>query len=512
MIVKSIKIERFRAFKDLEFELGPKVTAIAGQNGTMKSTLLGMLAQPFSLTDEDNEMFNERTIDGLKFESKFQDKFKISPSKDVVGEHRYTLAIDERIYSKRDFTCISIERSDRGKKSLRFWSDEGRKEGMGYIQCPILFLSLKRLSPIGEERLKESTEVSLTAEESAYFIEKHNELLCLNDNIQTVDHLLSSNKNTLAPTSDKYDAITISAGQDNIGKILMAILSFKRLKSKCPNTYKGGILFIDEIDATLFPAAQEQLVKFLFHESKKLGLQVVFTTHSLNILNMLLTDPYRHDGRVIYLAKRGEGVVDFPDPEFNDIVNDLNIISDKQSQPSIKMRLYCEDEEALLFTRYLLKKYNKHINFMKGISLGCGNYFDLLNRKIPEFTNSLIVLDSDTREKRSKDIKKYKNVILLPKENKSPEQLFYSFLKNLDDTDDFWDNSLGGYTKQVCFKNYHSEPKDRVAYKSWFNEQKVHWGRSGKKLFDRWARDNVAFIESFLLDFDKAYLFLKKKY
>ena len=159
MIIKKIKIERFRAFNNLEIELGSKVTAIAGQNGTMKSTLLGMLAQPFSLTDEENEMFCERTIDGLKFESKFQDKFKISPTKDVVGQHQYTLTVDENVYSKKEFTCISIKRNDRGKESLRFWSDEGRKEGMGYIQCPILFLSLKRLSPIGEERLKESTEV-----------------------------------------------------------------------------------------------------------------------------------------------------------------------------------------------------------------------------------------------------------------------------------------------------------------------------------------------------------------
>ena len=502
----------FRAINNLEFELGSKITAIAGQNGTMKSTLLGMLAQPFSLTDNESEMYNEKTIDGLKFESKFQDKFKISPTKDVIGQHRYTLTIDEDVYEKKNFTCISIERNDRGKRSLRFWSDEGRKEGMGYIQCPILFLSLKRLSPIGEERLKENTEVQLTPEERTYFIQKHNDLLCLSDNIQSVDHLLSSNKNTLAPASDKYDAITISAGQDNIGKILMAILSFKRLKAKCSIAYKGGILFIDEIDATLFPAAQEQLIKFLFHESGKLNLQVVFTTHSLNILNMLSSDPYRHDGRVIYLARRGDSVVSFPDPEIGEIINDLHVIADKGSQPSIKLKLYCEDEEALLFTRYLLKKYNRQMNFMRGISLGCGNYLDLLNRKVPEFTKSIIVLDSDVQKKHAKEIKKNKNIALLPKDGQSPEQLFYTFLKQLEDTDVFWDTSLGGYTKQVCFRDYGSEPKDRYDYKKWFNAQKSNWGQSGAKLFNRWARENAEAVGVFIEEFEKVLRYLRREY
>ncbi len=51
MIIKSVHIEKFRGFEDVEFELGKKVTAIAGQNGTQKSTLLGIIAQPFSVKD-----------------------------------------------------------------------------------------------------------------------------------------------------------------------------------------------------------------------------------------------------------------------------------------------------------------------------------------------------------------------------------------------------------------------------------------------------------------------------
>lgn len=42
---------------------------------------------------------------------------------------------------------------------------------------------------------------------------------------------------------------------------------------------------IDEIDAGLFPAAQRRLIEKLSSITKKLDLQVVFTTHSPEIIN-----------------------------------------------------------------------------------------------------------------------------------------------------------------------------------------------------------------------------------
>jgi len=46
--VESLNITKFRRFNNIPLSFGNKVTLIAGQNGTSKSTLLGMLAQPFS--------------------------------------------------------------------------------------------------------------------------------------------------------------------------------------------------------------------------------------------------------------------------------------------------------------------------------------------------------------------------------------------------------------------------------------------------------------------------------
>ena len=49
MKIEKVYITKFRGFKEQELELGNQLTAIAGQNETQKSTLLGMITQTFSI-------------------------------------------------------------------------------------------------------------------------------------------------------------------------------------------------------------------------------------------------------------------------------------------------------------------------------------------------------------------------------------------------------------------------------------------------------------------------------
>ena len=70
MIIKSIEVEKFRSISDVKFELGKKLTAIAGRNATQKTTLLGMLGQPFAIS-KDSPLFGCSTVDGYNFRSQF---------------------------------------------------------------------------------------------------------------------------------------------------------------------------------------------------------------------------------------------------------------------------------------------------------------------------------------------------------------------------------------------------------------------------------------------------------
>ena len=63
-----------------------------------------------------------------------------------------------------------------------------------------------------------------------------------------------------------------------MGKIILALLSFKRLKEKYPKGYKGGILLIDELDATMYPGSQERLLRVLRRWSNRYRIKL-FSLH-----------------------------------------------------------------------------------------------------------------------------------------------------------------------------------------------------------------------------------------
>lgn len=504
-IIRSIHIEKFRAFRGKDIAFTNNVVAIAGQNGTMKTTLMGMLSQPFSLQTHP-VMQEERTIDNQKFEKQMQEIFKISPKYDKIGEHNYTLNIDKKFHASETYQCVSVKRiaTAGGKETLRFWNAEGRSRGMGFVQCPVVYLSMKRLLPIGETQVKNVADSVLTDEETQQFILLHNRILSLLDPVHHVGSVAVKNeKNTLGVETDEYDALTISAGQDNVGKIILALFSFQRLQQKYPNDYKGGLLFIDEIESTLFPAAQKQLLLVLNEFADKLKLQIFFTTHSYSILEAIFEKPRL--ANVIYLKKHGKNIdVHYPD-SITAIRYDLEIkAAPTKAKPSTLLKIYTEDNESRLWVKSMLEDVHGYFDFDK-FSFSCNDYVRLLNHGFSEIVNNIVVLDGDVADCK---IRKHPNVIKLPGDC-SPEKLFYDFLSSLDDDDKLWNNNLGGYSKQVCLHGY-SEISDRDLAKQWFNSQfrPERLGKTGKKLFNRWKKENPEMVEMFR---EKFFAYVKRK-
>lgn len=384
-IIEKIEIEEFRAFHNTTIEFNRPVNAIIGKNGTLKTTLLGMLAHPFSL--ETGLMSSEKPlIGGKKFNSPMSDKFKFSDKFDIAGHHKWSLYINKDVYMKKIFTCQSILRSDT--KKLRFWSTEGREKGMNYIQCPVIYLSMKRLIPLGEEKSLTIDNADLTEEEKELYCLWHNKILISTENISGVSAVNSNNKHSLGPITEKSDAWTISAGQDNIGRIILSVLSMKRLMDKYNEEFKGGIIFIDEIESTLYPAAQEKILDFMFDTAYKYKLQYFFTTHSI-------------------------------------------------------------------------------------MDLSWTTYKTLYEHKVPEFMNNIIVLDGDVKNSSNgwRNYPKNSNIAFLPTEL-APERMLYECLFNLDEKDDFWDNTISGYSKMVCFRDYPNHLDSIDDIKDWFKSQK----------------------------------------
>lgn len=492
MKITKIHIEKFRGFQNEEFELGSQLTAIAGQNGTQKSTLLGIVTQTFTLKKGD-PMRVEKPLCGGNYISSFKDKFRLSPFFDKPKDHEWTISFDSNI---EDFTVESIKRSD--DPNVRFWKKGARKEGDGYISLPTIFLSLKRLVPAAEESAIKTNDDLLTTEELSEFKQLHNKILITQVPISSATAITSKNKQSLGVSTNLYDWNQNSMGQDNLGKIILALFSFQRLKNKYPNQYKGGILAIDELDATMYPASQVELLKVLRQYASRLKLQILFTTHSMSLLramNDLVNEVNQqpqtaNQVKIVYLKRVDNKIEIKQGIDFNSIQLDLNVVAEGNKRKKSKITVYTEDNETVLLTKTILKSKAGILDFVDA-TLPCSSLIEFVNKKIPAFSypHSMVILDGDVRLDitRSKKIKGAKNVLVLPGNN-SPERLVADFLWNLSDADPLWRNISNGYTKQVCFRTYPLEQinapgeEGRQYAKRWFNDQLSYWGRGGAKV------------------------------
>ena len=156
-------------------------------------------------------------------------------------------------------------------------------------------------------------------------------------------------------------------------------------------------MLIDELDATLFPAAQKKLVEVLFKFAAEYSIQIIATSHSRAVIETVLLSKYKYSGKLLYLRNKGESIVIENNVTLDQIQADLTIKPIKaDSLP--KIRVYTEDTEALEFVKCLLgTKYTKLLRFVD-VKIGCKELITLsTKRKIPEFTENLIILDGDSK-------------------------------------------------------------------------------------------------------------------
>lgn len=513
MIIKHAHIEKFRALKDLDFDLGSKITAIVGHNGTMKTTILGILSQTFTIS-KDHPMFGEKTIDGYNFHSQFSEKFKLT-EKDIPGAHKWKLDLYDGIYKTNFFEAESILR-DKKTNSLRFWSTEGKDADMNYPQVPVYYISLKRVTPIGEEKRVHVTS-ELCEEEKSFLFQEYKSIFSDTSSTDlSVETISSTNKHSAAIHTDQYDALTISAGQDNVAKILLAVLSFKRLKDKYPNDYKGGILLIDEIESTFHPSAQKMLIKRIYKYSRDYKIQFIFTTHSPSVIKSAFSDKYNmKDAQLLYLKKVGNCVMNYNNPNIENVVAELSGEVLNQKKKHTKIPLFCEDVVARVILRNWLSGYKEHFK-ISSCSLGAEEYLELIRVELPSIIDAVVILDGDKNIKTvNTKIEKYKakNVLFLPSDT-CPEKMFYSFLYGLEENDPFWDNSLGGFDKKKCFLEYATLLDNNAQtelYKKWFESVKKHFGKNYNKLLNYWKVTNSEEYETFIRSFVETYNYVAVK-
>ena len=159
--------------------------------------------------------------------------------------------------------------------------------------CPVIYLGLSRLVPFGEfqnddalSNIKKKLPQSYQDEIAQLYKDFTNYEISFNATKQMGDIKVRSE---FSSNVEDIDSNTISAGEDNLSIILTALISLKYYYESISSTNEvESVLLIDEMDATLHPAFQIKLLNLFREMSEAYKIQVVFTTHSMSLLEEML--------------------------------------------------------------------------------------------------------------------------------------------------------------------------------------------------------------------------------
>lgn len=556
---KKIQIKDFRLFQNQTLLLGKYLTILSGRNSTGKSTILGMIANSGELKKKDGVTYSSKA-----FRAEFSELFKGSRKFDNIGADRFEITLSDENGNETDYrsfrtawqtkdkfrkkqqdgtvgepdaaTPTNEDKREKDPHEERFRVipfkklDDGKKTEAKF-NYPVLYLGLSRLFPIGESQdgTISTKAISFKSEEHhKWFVEKYKSILSMQTDVQEVTNYSigeTDKKSGIGVSTDHYDYLTNSSGQDNLGQILLALLSFRKLKEEQSDSWQGGVLLIDEIDATLHPAAQSKLINLLTQEARSNQIQIVVTTHSLSFLRDICkqTAYNNHDDTVnntvelYYLTNANRKLEIKRNPPFTEIESDLMIISAVQN--SSKTKLYSEDAEARWFLKYLVQDYLVYVDELD-ITIGCDQLINLYGADLQYFGNTLIVFDGDVTEKQLSKIPKpmrdsLGNILKLPGET-SPEEILYEYLLSLGADHDFWSGGAQRVGFTWDYFNEHGpksddykQEKDREKYKKWFIDHRQFF--ESTKLMDCWMKDNPELVKKFRDDFRIAHNHIAKR-
>lgn len=439
--LKKLTFKKFRALNNLEIEFGTNVTVICGKNGTSKSSILGIAAQIFSFEKDyvKDEKLQFQTITGSNFKSLPGEHFRFSDQYDIPGSLDVAVELHDGYSNSRATAELELSRRQNIARPVvrKNTSATGSNQSRNFTH-PVIFLSLQRLQPIASRDYKVCDFDYLNTHKQK-FIKLNNELLNKTSSTATGT---SGSINSAVAHAANYNQDSVSAGEDNAGQIVLALMSFRKLQSEYAD-YKGGLLLIDEADAGLFPAAQTKLLDILERECNELNLQVVMTSHSPTLIERTydLSRKYQRKFKTVYLSDTFGPIKAMHDISWPDIYSDLHTATaPTSSEISLpKINVYFEDKEGFdFFNTILFRQPSKRfVNSFSDVSLGCSNYIQLVRKGVPEFSNkSIIVLDADVEGTTSLG-----SIILLPG-TLPPDQLIFEFLYHLPPEDGIWINSI----------------------------------------------------------------------
>lgn len=508
--IDSFEFDKFRLFQNQKLILGTGITILSGRNGTMKSTLLGLMSHPYETDEVD--------VHGKIMKTKFDDVFKFSLIKD---KEKYLYKIKMELDDNKKIIepiPVYIQTEANGEIKRHRIVPSGRAKGDGFFNLPTLYTNLKRLYPlIDSGSVTVSNNVNYTDDEKKKIGSFYQNIILKSDfkSFETYSNSTkdSIDKKPFGPSKSYFDINSISSGEDNLSTFINAMISFERIKKSINNSNQlTGIWAIDEFEASLHPSAQLNLLKYLLKWSVKNRVQILLNTHSL----YLIEEIYKQFN---YEMSNNQITINFisqmyqPNNQLDILVNptykvarkELTLTDNVETFIPIKIKLLCEDKIAKYFLKRIISK-TKTMSRLEllcsssdensGTSAGnlawvCKNFPKLLTDN-----NSLIIFDADQKARNDKLNKPY-SFVLPSLYNQPLEQELATYILNKDTGDLFFKKHQK--TKEMFkqeFSNYDIDIDDTSntnvsKFKNWYNNEK------GQKYLTYYLKDNQSLIDTF---------------
>lgn len=535
--VKSLAFGKppFRKLRNFTIQFADRLTLIAGHNGIGKSTILGLVANTFGFT----ERAGPKSYFGEPFYANIERIVYLAlaevaeAQKDIASAPIVTASVNGIEVKKR---CAMTHRTVwKRARVVPRTIDKSEGDPVGQdakVPLPTIYLGMKRLASAGEADEKEvaSIKMEMHADDSALMVDFVSAVILGTELNTDVTHqtIKGSKKKTAQPGYKMHDAFAVSMGQDSLGSIATSLASFNQLKRDMGSRYPGGLLVIDEVDVGFHPHAIGRLVKSLKTYANRLDLQIVATTHSPRLIEVVHPDGdgnARAPDSVIYLLDTKHPRL-APDQSLRAMLSDMNMLPDddkpaKRSKPTLAV--YFEDDEAAQFCSSLItsakktalsKKYGVRINL---IPLGIGgSHLINLPMKDPIFKDRVLIVDADTTVHR--DAAARGNTVKLPNVPgttgvaRSLENTIKQFLRDISAAQDgqLHEALLGLSTINPSSDKVHvnffqdglGESTKRENAKAWWTK---HWPKLSRwGVIQRWADVYRAEVEAFEAAFERA--------
>lgn len=411
LCIKKIFIKKLKGIEELELPIGEKLTAIMGVNGIGKSTILHALACVYSPYEKGDDykfsFFFTPNPDMSWTNSKFFiEHYDSNNRKNIKREY------------KKDKDRWAPRYANRPKRDVYYIGiDSCIPEIERERQTSFINYSTSQISDNKSNKILNA---------AAYILNKEYDQLTINK---------TKKKELLGVKTQEdisYSSLSMGAGEQRVFRILQILY----------NAHQYSLILIDEIELLLHVTALHRLIKKIDEISEKNSLQVIFTTHSMEMAKL------QNYAQIRYLRKTSRKTM-----VYNTLTSDLAY--ELTSQRENEVKLYVED----LLAEIIVKRVAFDLGILKNvetIKYGAARNAFVLSAGFmidPDHNyNKLIIMDGDIYKSEDDKKKELRKLLTgteethdeklqnacqmisqfnLP-ENKSPERNIYEMLIDMD--------------------------------------------------------------------------------